>query len=227
MFQSLEPAIVWQFCLNWFENLIIIKTDKCSVNQLFIESLIVWALIFSEINHFFPVSSFVSTTEQAHSSPAKKKKEKKEVPHCPFIPANNTEHKAREHFNWVTSYLGNKAKCVQLPVLSNQSHFWTRKREKITFRAETVRSVKHWLTPVSLQKLNFKHDWTEWLCVSEGSSFLARSSIQQTVKGADPLILYQTSGAVTAPCILMALLSFSLDWICASSWFREDSGFEI
>lgn len=109
------------------------------------------------------------------------------MPHCPFIPANNTEHKAREHFNWVTSYLGNKAKCVQLPVLSNQSHFWTRKREKITFRAETVRSVKHWLTPVSLQKLNFKHDWTEWLCVSEGSSFLARSSIQQTVKGADPL----------------------------------------
>lgn len=39
----------------------------------------------------FPVSSFVSAVEQAHSSPAIKK----EVLHCPVIPTNNTKPNAR------------------------------------------------------------------------------------------------------------------------------------
>jgi len=43
-----------------------------------------------------------------------------------------------------------------------------------------------------------------------GGGDRGRSSLLQTVKGADPLILRETSGAVTAPCILMRRLSSRL-----------------
>lgn len=98
--QKLKPAD-WHYCLeNDWNNYMIMKTVQ-------LNWLIVSALLFCEINHFYNFHcKLICFWGNKHPlSQHIPHKPKKEVLHCPFIHANNTKHKDREYLiGWPIIY---------------------------------------------------------------------------------------------------------------------------